>query len=312
MKRISALLPYVICAAALALLLRELNGVSVAQLWTEVRARGPAQLGAALGLLVVNFAVMGLYDLIALRQLNEKLPWTLVMATGIQSFAITNLVSHSILTGLAMRARAYGRFGLTLSKLTQITVMNVETWWIGFIFLFGLVLVSTPLDELREYSELLTMGGGAALLGLGVLYLIGCTVMSGRVVRLRRFEIFLPSLESALQKTVVGAVDTTLVSLTLFALMPADLPLSFPHFLALHLIAHSLGVLTMVPGGLGVLEGVLLKLLEPYGTKGAILASILLFRVVHYLLPAGVSMLWMGARDFRARRAALTKRSVDQ
>ena len=312
MKRLTSVLPYLICAVALGLLLRELNGVSVEQLWAEVRARGAGQLGAALGLLVVNFAVMGLYDLIALRQLNERLPLGVVLVTGIQSFAVTNLVSHSIVTGLAMRARAYGRFGLKLSKLTQITVMNVETWWIGFIFLFGLVLVSTPLDDLREYSRFLTMGGGAALLGLGVVYLLGCTLMSGRVVRWGRFEIFLPSLESALQKAIVGAVDTTLVSLTLFALMPSDLPLTFPHFLALHLIAHSLGVITMVPGGLGVLEGVLLELLEPYGTKSAILASILLFRVVHYLLPASLSILWMSARDLRARRAALTKPSVDQ
>ena len=303
MKRSTQILPYLICAVALFLLVRELRGTSPAQLWLEMLDRGPAQIWTALGLLVLNFVVMAAYDWIALRQLNERLPPLVVFATSIQAFAITNLVSHSILTGLAMRARAYGRYGIPFSKLTQITVMNVETWWIGFLFLCGTVLVHTPLDDLREYSSLLTTGGGIALLSLSALYLVGCAVMSGRVIKWRRFEIFLPSLESAVQKLLVGTVDTCLVSLTLFALMPNDLPLAFPHFLALHLIAHFLGVVTMVPGGLGVLEGVLLKLLEPYGTKGALLASILLFRVIHYLLPAALTMAWMSVRDLRARQA---------
>lgn len=310
MKRLTQVLPYLICAVALFLLVRELRGTSPAQLWAEILDRGPLQIWTALALLILNFVVMAGYDWIALRQLNERLPWRVVFATSVQAFAITNLVSHSILTGLAMRARAYGRYGIPLSKLTQITVMNVETWWIGFFFICGAVLIHTPLEELREYSGFLTAGGGIALLGISAAYLIGCAVMSGRIIRWRRFEIYLPSLESAVQKLLVGTVDTCLVSLTLYALMPNSLPLSFPHFLALHLIAHFLGVVTMVPGGLGVLEGVLLKLLEPYGTKGALLASILLFRVIHYLLPAALTIAWMSLRDLRAGRA-LTKSARD-
>jgi uncharacterized membrane protein YbhN (UPF0104 family) len=75
--------------------------------------------------------------------------------------------------------------------------------------------------------------------------------------------------------------------------MPKSVTLSYPMFLSCYLLAVLAGVVTHVPGGLGVVELVLLKLL-PETPKDELLGALIVFRLFYYFVPlciAGVVFL---------------------
>lgn len=298
MKRFLALFPYCVLLFALVLLYRELRDVNWIDFWREAVSLPPEQIVLASIAVVVNFFVMSLYDVVSLYQLGERLPYPHVLRTSFHAFAISNLVGHSLLTGLAIRVREYKN--VSLSKMTQLMVMNLESWWIGFIFLCGVVLVQSPAEEILSYSHYLSKGLGSGLLVVVAVYLGLCWRLSGRTLQIRRFHIFLPSLKTGFMKVAVGAADTLVMSLTLYLLLPQALNMEFSKFFSVHLTAHFLGVVTMVPGGLGVLESVLIRLMGGLESRPALLASILLFRILHFLVPAGLTLL---AEVLRRRRS---------
>ncbi len=61
----------------------------------------------------------------------------------------------------------------------------------------------------------------------------------------------------------VAALDLTLSGSVLYVCLPPELGVSFGHFLAIYLLALVAAVLSHVPGGLGVLELIIIVLLRP-------------------------------------------------
>ena len=57
-------------------------------------------------------------------------------------------------------------------------------------------------------------------------------------------------------------------------------------FLGTFLVAILLGMVSHVPGGVGVFEGLMVLLLRPYLTSGELLPSLVVFRAVYYLAAA--------------------------
>jgi phosphatidylglycerol lysyltransferase len=85
--------------------------------------------------------------------------------------------------------------------------------------------------------------------------------------------------------------------------------LSYPGFLGLFLLAQVSGLVSQVPGGLGVLETVLLLLLSPTLPAASVAASLVAYRVIYYLLPLGLATVLLAAHEGlrkreRVRRAA--------
>jgi uncharacterized membrane protein YbhN (UPF0104 family) len=225
-------------------------------------------------LVILNFSVYVVYDLIALRQIRQKLPLPCVAFTAPLSFSISNILGHSMITGLGFRYREYARYGLNLSQVTGIVIQNIEAWWLGYAFLSGLAFYNRPVG-------LLIAAAVAA-------YLSACFKFAGRRIWFRKLSFRLPDLRGGMMKIAAAALDITLTGATLFVLLPEGVHIDFARFLPLYLMAHLTGVLSFVPGGLGVVETVLLQLLRPFGGDAPILAGLLLYRIVHYILPAGI------------------------
>jgi uncharacterized membrane protein YbhN (UPF0104 family) len=57
-----------------------------------------------------------------------------------------------------------------------------------------------------------------------------------------------------------------------------------------------LGVVSNVPGGLGVIEGMLLLLL-PDVSKATLLSAIVAYRIIYYLIPLSVALMLLAAQE---------------
>ncbi|MGE0528132.1 MAG: hypothetical protein AB7P49_13775, partial [Bdellovibrionales bacterium] len=255
-KRFLVLFPYLILVGALGFLYGELKNIDWGEFRKELMSRPPTQILTALGLVLVNYLWLSFYDLLSLRQLGRRLPLLTVVTTSFAAFSITNTVGHSLVTGLGIRLKRYKDFGLGAGQIARLVLLNMETWWIGFLFLMGAVIVNVPIPiQNLGFTSYITSLVGLGLLILTALYLGACLRMAGGKVRFFGREMTLPDLSIGIQKVFIGAVDTFFVSLTLYVLLPPSHSLSFLQFFSFHLTAHLTGIVTMVPGGLGVLEG---------------------------------------------------------
>lgn len=271
LKWILGTFPYVLLVFAVIHLGRQLALVEWSHVTDEFLSVNPLGIVAALVLLAINYLVFIAYDLTSIRQLKVQVPLKNVAHAAVLSFGVSNVLGHSMITGLGFRYREYSRFGMTLTKTTGIVVQNVEAWWVGFAFFCGLVYIEKPL--------------GWLLLALIVAYLSACYLFHGRQIQVWKFRPRLPDFKSGLSKVAVASTDVAVTSLTLYVLLPKSLNLSFFEFLPLYVLAQVSGVVSMVPGGLGVIETVLLQLLKPYGGSASIFVALLLYRLIHYILP---------------------------
>ncbi len=93
----------------------------------------------------------------------------------------------------------------------------------------------------------------------------------------------------------------------LYVLFPGLSNLSYPMFISIYLLAQFAGLLSHVPGGLGVFETVLILLLPPSLKPAEILGALVAYRVIYYLLPLLAAAVLLGAREVLEKKEELKR-----
>nr|WP_217523130.1 lysylphosphatidylglycerol synthase domain-containing protein [Pleurocapsa sp. PCC 7327] len=83
--------------------------------------------------------------------------------------------------------------------------------------------------------------------------------------------------------------------------MPTATPLSYPEFFGIYLLAQIAGIISNVPGGLGVFETVMLLLLSPPVSSASLLGALLAYRGIYYFLPLSSAILILGLDELHQR-----------
>jgi phosphatidylglycerol lysyltransferase len=125
-------------------------------------------------------------------------------------------------------------------------------------------------------------------------------------VRRRYFELLdrnsaLPSPSLTLLATFVSALDWAVASLVLYFLLP-DANLTFVHILGAYLLAQVVGLLSQVPGGLGVFEGSFIFLIGEHCPPATLVSALVLYRVVYYVIPFCSAFLIFGGGALKQLR----------
>lgn len=145
------------------------------------------------------------------------------------------------------------------------------------------------------------MAIGAALLVLSLTYLALCSL--GRPLHWRTWTFRLPSARIAALQGIIGAADLCCAGGILYVLLPPSASIGFTSFLAIYLLAAVASVCSHVPGGIGVFDLVMIKLLN-HGDPHGMLAALLVYRAVYYLFPLMVGLLLFVAHELNVRRVA--------
>jgi len=131
---------------------------------------------------------------------------------------------------------------------------------------------------------------------------IAATMVRRAPIHLWSFELPLPSPRIAWAQLLLSAVDWSLAGAVLYVLLPSS-ALAFLPFLGIFLMAILLGMLSHVPGGMGVFEGLMVLLLKPYLSSADLLPALIVFRAVYYLLPLSVALVGLVVDETWQRRA---------
>src|SRR5438105_13263645 len=94
----------------------------------------------------------------------------------------------------------------------------------------------------------------------------------------------------AIAQLLVAVVDWVAAGAVLYVLLPPGYHLSFLPVLAVLLRAQFAGILSHVPGGLGVFEAIVVLLLRPYVPAASIVGSLLAYRAIYYLMPLVIAL----------------------
>ncbi|MEQ6327664.1 lysylphosphatidylglycerol synthase domain-containing protein [Pseudomonas chengduensis] len=231
-----------------------------------------------------SYLVFGCYDLLGRHYSRHQLPARQVLPVAMVCYAF-NLNFTTWIGGVAMRYRLYMRLGLSASNVTRILSLSLLTNWTGYMALAG-VIFSLRLVQLPDNWGLGVTGLqllGFALLGLVSAYVGICAFSRQRVWHLRDRAIALPSLRMALLQICLGASNWSLMAALIYWLLPEGA--AYTSVLGVLLISCMAAVVAHIPAGLGVLEAVFLALLQHQYSQANLIAALLAYRVLYYLLP---------------------------
>jgi len=286
LKWIEPLLGLGLFGLALAGLHRQLAGHGLREISHTLRVLPPTRVAAALGLALAGYAVLTLYDWLAVHYAGRRLPYRTVAPASFVTYALSHNLGMAGLTSAPLRFRFYSEAGLGPGEIARIVVFVGVTFWLGIVTLGGVAFVAEPLTLPSSWHA---GGANSRILGVALLLLttayLGAVLVHGRAVRIRSFELKLPSPRVALLQILVASTDLTLAAGVLYVLLPAQASVSFPEFLAVYLLALIAGLISQVPGGLGVFEAVVVATLPVALPAPVVLATLLAYRVVYYILP---------------------------
>ena len=261
----------------------------------------PWWLFAAALVTALNYAVLTGYDFIALASIGKRLPRWRVAGASFLAYAIANSVGFAMLSGASVRYRFYSRWGITAEHLSRIVFSYSMSFWLGLLALGGVSLIVSPLPRALDVpAARFAMPIGWALVAVSVAYVVTATLRR-EPLRIRGFELTLPSARLALLQVAVSAIDWALAGAVFYILLPPS-DASFVVVLGAFLAAQILGLAAHVPGGVGVFEGVIVLLLKPFLTSAQLVPSLVVYRVIYYLAPLSVALVALVADEVQRRR----------
>ena len=308
--RIKVFLPYVVTVAlfvagafALYHLLRPVDFQDVA---AQVRATPPYVIALALLCTAGGYLSLVGYDWSALRYLDKKLPLPVVFMGGFLGYALGNTIGAGPVTGGAVRYRIYSALGLSAFDIAGIAVFGSLAFGLGTMLIgFGaLVYHPQALGALISLDPATIRWGAVAVVTLALTLLVMVPLRKREFV-LRGVSLRPPSLGIMLGQLVFTAIDILLAGITLYLLLPES-DLGFATFMAVFAAALFAGVLSHVPGGIGVFEAVIIAALPATVPLEQAAAGLLLYRLIYFLIPFVAALILLAATEVRmARKTAL-------
>ncbi|GBC56756.1 lysylphosphatidylglycerol synthase domain-containing protein [Stutzerimonas stutzeri] len=307
-KRILTYVFFILVAGLLIGLARNLDWQEVYSTLRNYRAETLWMAGAAaLG----SYVVYCFFDVLGKRYARHDLPLRQILPVTFVCYAF-NLNLSAWVGGIALRFRLYSRLGLRPSQITRVFTLSLLTNWLGYMWLAGLIFVmgwiTPPANWEIGFTALRVLGAG--LLLACVVYLGLCGFSKRRSWTIRGHEIHLPSLRLALIQLVLGAANWSLMALVVYFMLSRQA--AYPEVLGILMISSIAGVVTHIPAGLGVIEAVFVAMLADEMSKGAIVAGLIGYRVIYFLIPLLFATLVYVVLEARAKKLRSSNQAGDQ
>lgn len=298
----TGLLILALLVGALVILNRWLDQYSIADIRQALGRITGGQLLAAAAAAAVSYWLLTLYDLLALRHLGRPLPYRWVAFTAFTSYSFSHSLGFASIIGATVRYRLYAPHGLSGVEVAQVTLFVVTTFMLGLATVMPVVMLIDP----TALKALHVPPGSAVLLGLSALAVLGAYAAGGfwlrRPLRLFGHAIAFPRPAIALRQLLLGLCDLSLAALVLWLCLPPSDAVSYADVLVAFGLALVAGIISHVPGGLGVFDAIVLVSLTPAMPGNDVMAGLLVFRLIYYLAPLVIAGLMFGALEtFQAR-----------
>src|SRR3979411_139249 len=285
---------------AVTILVHTLRGVDTGIILTALTEIAPHRIALAALCVVGAFCTLTFYDFFALRTIGKnQVPYSIAALSSFTSYTIGHNIGATVFTGGAIRFRIYSDYGLSAIDVAKICFLSGLTFWLGNTFVLGIGMALHPwaasaMDQLPPAINLrIALGGIAAI----VAYLVWLTLGENRrELGQNGWKVVLPSARLTLLQILIGVVDLGFCATAMYLLMPAQPGIDFISLAVVFILATLLGFASHAPGSIGVFDAAMLVALPQFGRE-QLLATLVVFRILYFLIPFGISISIMGARE---------------
>lgn len=270
----------------------------------ELRKISAPAMGAAAVLTLSSYVLLTFYDALGVRYVGKPVPYPRIALTSFIAYAFGHNLSLAAFTGTAVRYRIYSTQGLTAIDVATIASFCALTTALGLGVLGGVAaLYAVPGTTALHLGHIWSQLFGLLLLGLVATY-VAWASLARRPLAIGAWEVRPPGAPLAGAQFVVGVADLSASAAVLWALLPQAAAIDFPTFAGIYAIAVVGGVMSQVPGGLGVFETILLLAL-PHVPPPQLLGALLAWRGLYYLAPLALAATALLLHELYLQRARL-------
>ena len=297
-NRIGLALSIAIIAVAAVALYRILRTINPSEVVEALVAKDLRDITLAAVFVAGGYVTLTFYDLFALRTIGRNdVPYWAAALAAFTSYAVGHNVGASVFTGGAVRYRIYSAWGLTAIEVAKICFVAGLTFWLGNAAVLGLGILYAPLaataiDQLPAWLN----RGGALLIVIVLALYVGWVWRRPRVVGREGWCVNLPGGPLTLLQIGIGIVDLGFCALAMYMLVPDEPNIGFVTLAVIFVSATLLGFASHAPGGIGVFDAAMLVALWQFD-KEDVLAGVLLFRLLYYIVPFAISLAILGGRE---------------
>lgn len=305
---------FILALTAFTHLVEDIDGQSLYSAINEVSWH---TIGMAMLAAITSYCMILGYEWSASRYAGVKLPISTLALGGLSASAIGNALGFSMLTGGSVRYRTYSKKHISALAIIQMTVFAS----------LSLGVALPPIAAIMAFTDI-HYSAKALHINETLLIIIATTIIAGYIIFLAIASRFIstkhpsvdsrylcfgpinlrvPNLRLTLLQFVITFFDVLAASTVLYCLLPSSACIPFGTFLTVYLLALAAGVLSHVPGGLGVFEVILLAAFKEQLDQPGLLAALLLYRLIYVIMPLIVAclvLLVIEARNFTTSRQA--------
>lgn len=296
--RLGVALSFGIIVVAVAILIHKLHGIDVDKIVAAIRATHRHNIVAAALFVGGGYFTLTFYDWFALRTIGRgEIPYRIAALSGFTSYSIGHNIGATVFTGGAVRYRIYSAHGLDAIEVAKICFVAGLTFWLGNVTVLGLGVTIHPsaagaIDHLGVLPN--------RLIGIGLLTVLTSYIVwvwsAPREIGRGGWTVRLPSGPSTLLQVVIGIFDLGFCALAMYMVLPGEPHIDFITLAVIFVSATLLGFASHAPGGLGVFDTAMLIALWQFDRE-ELVAGLLLFRVLYYLVPFALALVILGSRE---------------
>jgi uncharacterized membrane protein YbhN (UPF0104 family) len=271
-----------VIALAAGLLYNTLSGYSLDQILQSIKAIPLARLALAAGFAAASYFCLSWFDFLAVRYAGTPLPYHRCALASFCSLSLGHNIGFAALSSGAIRYRFYSRWGMNAGQIAKVIIFCGVTVGLGLLTLAGVALLLRPdlAAKMLGLAPSLAVALGTLCLLLSALYLVAAAFLR-RKVKIKNWTLPMPELKLAAAQVGIGSANFACVAGCLHQTLSAVGDLPYFAVAAAYVIANGSALLTHVPGGLGVIESVVMFLIP----GGAVIGALVMFRVIYFLLP---------------------------
>ena len=244
------------------------------------------------------YAALAWYDRIALIHLGKErgISFVYIAMCSFVTYAMSHNIGASVVSGGMVRLRAYSAKGLSAGEIAVLVALCSFTFAFGTLLLLGLVLLLEPqiIHPLTSLSRQFAIGDatarlvGVALLAFCLLYTVGAW-LNLKPLKIGSFRLVYPRMQVVVRQYLAAPIELMGAAGIIYFALPANGTPGFDVVLGAFLLSFSAGLLSQVPGGVGVMEAVFLAVM-PGVPATAVFAALLVWRLFYLLLPLALSL----------------------
>ncbi|HVN70972.1 MAG TPA: bifunctional lysylphosphatidylglycerol flippase/synthetase MprF [Desulfomonilia bacterium] len=304
LKTLGASIGLILFGIALWILHKELDKYRLREILQYLDGIPLKQFLTAVCLTMLSYLIMTGYDFLALRFINRPLGFRKIATASFIGYAFSNNIGLSMVAGASIRYRLYSSWGLSALDITKVIFFNTLSIWLGFLALGAGVFLFEPLVIPKALHLPFATDQPLGLLFLIPIIVYAFLVLTKRkTIKFGELEMAIPSARLFIPQVGVATLDWAMAGSILYVLLPPGIAL--PSFIGIYLLGQFAGLISQIPGGLGIFEAVILIFLSPLMPASSIIGSLVIYRLTYYILPLLIAAVILGIEEIVQRKQIL-------